>query len=359
MNKNASYQWGIFCSFASAFLWSTTFIGGRWLLKDRSIDPVSLSVIRFGIGGILLFIFGCLFFRRRLFNIRLKDFLMLAWLSLWGIGGMSVFLFVGQTHTSAINTSMIIALSPILTMLLGTFAGKRFNAFMACGMLISLTGCLLVLGVITKSGFAYENGNIFGDSMVFISAVCWAVYAVFSGKTVERLGGYSATTWGMLIGFAELLIVWALCPWELTIPGMTQHGHWGVVLYIAVFPTAIAFFAWYEAMDRISLPLLNIMQYLTPLFTVLLAFLFFGETMNLLNIAGAIMVVGGVMIASSLDYSRDVNNPPLRRRDLVARQRETWRCPACAALPRRGSRRLFADQRRTSRLFPKSLGKSD
>ena len=300
MNSKASYQWGVFCSFASAFLWSTTFIGGRWLLKDRSIDPVSLSVIRFGVGGILLFLFGCVFFRQRLFNIKLKDFLMLAWLSLWGIGGMSVFLFVGQIHTSAINTSMIIALSPILTMLLGIFAGKRLNALMAGGMLISLTGCLLVLGVITQSGFAYKSGNILGDSMVFCSAACWAVYAVFSGKTVERLGGYTATTWGMLIGFAELLIVRLLWPWELTVPGAAQHGHWGAVLYIAVFPTAIAFFAWYEAMARINLSLLNIMQYLTPLCTVLLAFLFFGETMTMLNIAGAFMVLAGVMLASGI-----------------------------------------------------------
>ncbi|MFA6102953.1 MAG: DMT family transporter [Victivallaceae bacterium] len=297
MNKNASYQWGVFCAFASAFLWSTTFIGGRWLLKDRSIDPVSLSVIRFGIGGMLLFFYGCLFCRHQLFNIKLKDILALTWLSLFGIVGMSVFLFVGQIHTSAINTSMIMALSPILTMLLGTFAGKRINAFMACGMLISLTGCLLVLGVITQSGFAYKSGNIPGDSMVFCSAACWSVYAVFSGKTVERLGGYTATTWGILIGFAELLIVWALWPWQLTIPGAAQPEHWAAVLYIAVFPTAIAFFAWYEAMARIKLSLLNIMQYLTPLFTVLLAFLLFGETMSPLNIIGAFMVLAGVMLA--------------------------------------------------------------
>ena len=300
MNKKTSYQWGVFCSFACAFLWSTTFIGGRWLLKDNSIDPVSLSVIRFGIGGMLLFLFGCLFFRQRLFNVKLKDFLMLAWLSLWGIVGMSIFLFVGQRHTSAINTSMIIALSPILTMLLGTITGKRLNVFVICGMLISLTGCLLVLGVITQSGVAYKSGNGFGDLMVFSSGACWAVYAVFSGKTVERLGGYTATTWGMLIGFAELLIVLILWPYPPVIPAMTQTAHWQVVLYIAVFPTAIAFFAWYEAMDIINLSLLNIMQYLTPLFTVLLAFLFFGETMSLLNIAGAVMVLIGVMLASGV-----------------------------------------------------------
>jgi len=307
MNEKTSYQWGIFCSFASAFLWSTTFIGGRWLLKDRSIDPVSLSVIRFGIGGILLFAFGCFFFRHKLFNIRLKDILALTWLSLFGIGGMSVFLFVGQIYTSAINTSMIIALSPILTMLLGTIAGKRLNALMVCGMLISLTGCLLVLGIITNSGIAYKNGNFFGDLMIFSSSACWSIYAVFSGKTVERLGGYTATTWGMLIGFAELLIVRALWTWPLIMPGSAQPGHWAAVLYIAVFPTAIAFFAWYEAMARIKLSLLNIMQYLTPLFTVLLAFLLFGETMNLLNIAGAAMILTGVMFSSGISRLRNWN----------------------------------------------------
>ncbi|MFA7232137.1 MAG: DMT family transporter [Victivallaceae bacterium] len=303
MNPNTSYRWGVSCSFASAFLWSTTFISGRWLLKDYSIDPVSLSVIRFGIGGVLLFIFGCLFFRHKLFNISIKDILALAWLSLWGIGGMSVFLFVGQIHTSAINTSMIIALSPLLTMLLGMFAGKRINIFMFCGMLISLTGCLLVLGVINRTGIVYNNGNITGDLMVFCSATCWAVYAVFSGKTVKRLGGYTATTWGMLIGFAELLIVRAVWPWELVIPNAAQTGLWSAILYIAIFPTAIAFFAWYEAMDRINLSLLNIMQYLTPLFTAILALLFFGETMSLLNIIGAVMVMAGVMLASGISFN--------------------------------------------------------
>ena len=248
----------------------------------------------------LLFFAGCLFCRHQLFNIKLKDILALTWLSLFGIVGMSVFLFVGQIHTSAINTSMIIALSPILTMLLGTITGKRLNVFMVCGMLISLTGCLLVLGVITRSGIAYKSGNLFGDLIIFSSAVCWSVYAVFSGKTVERLGGYTATTWGMLIGFAELLIVRALWPWPLIMPGTAQPGHWAAVLYIAVFPTAIAFFAWYEAMARIKLSLLNIMQYLTPLFTVLLAFLLFGETMNLLNIVGAVMILTGVMFSSGI-----------------------------------------------------------
>jgi drug/metabolite transporter (DMT)-like permease len=71
-----------------------------------------------------------------------------------------------------------------------------------------------------------------------------------------------------------------------------------VILYLAVFPTAVAFFAWYEAMDKIELSLLNVMQYLTPVFTVALAWMLLGESFNLLNALGMIFVVGGVLLTS-------------------------------------------------------------
>lgn len=74
--------------------------------------------------------------------------------------------------------------------------------------------------------------------------------------------------------------------------------HWNVIIYLAVFPTAVAFFAWYEAMDKIELSLLNVMQYLTPGFSVALAWMLLNETFNLLNAIGMLFVVGGVVLTS-------------------------------------------------------------
>ena len=110
---SSEFNKGFFWSFTSAFLWSTTFICARYLMRDRVIDPVSLSFIRFFAGGILLFLYGFLFFRARLFTVKSRDLPFLAFLAIFGVVGMSVLLFFGQQTTTAINTSMIMTCSSV------------------------------------------------------------------------------------------------------------------------------------------------------------------------------------------------------------------------------------------------------
>jgi len=293
-NNYSSYKLGLFLSFSSAFLWSTTFIAAKNLMKEQQIDPFSLSLIRFALGGIILFILGAVFLKDKIFAITVKDLLQLTFLSLTGIVGMSLFLFMGQKSTSAINTSIIMATAPVLTLFIGTFIGEKLLGNKIAGMIICLLGCALAINVITANGIQYHSDSLNGDLLVLLSAICWAIYSVFSVPIVKRLGGFAATTWAMLLGSVVLLIIELFLPQQSQLPD-TAHG-WSLVIYIAVFPTALAFFAWYEAMNKIELSLLNVMQYLSPIFTIILAMLLLGETINILNIGGIILVIIGIAI---------------------------------------------------------------
>lgn len=290
----SSHQVGVLWSFTSATLWSTTFVGARILMRDRCLDPLSLSLARFMIGGIILFILGCIFFRRKILSICVKDILRLALLALMGMVGMSLFLFMGQESTTAINSSMIIALTPVLILFIGVFIGEALTLKQIVCIFTSLFGCALVIDVITLDGIQYRGNAIRGDLLVLLSALCWALYSVFSKPIVKRLGGYSATTWAVLLGAFELLIIRFLIPANYYLP--TNPTGWGLVIYIAIFPTAIAFFAWYEAMNRIELSLLNIMQYLTPVFTIFISCLLLNETLTILNLFGVLIVLLGVAV---------------------------------------------------------------
>ena len=294
--SRADYRKGVFWSFSSAFLWSTTFICARYLMRDRLIDPVSLSFIRFFAGGILLFVFGLFFFRARLFSVKAKDLPYLAFLAIFGMVGMSVFVFFGQQSTTAINGSMIIQLNPVVIFFLGLLIGERASLIQFIGILISLAGCLFVVNVINMHGFIYDFNHLSGDLMVFASACCWAIYSVLGKKSVKRFGGYAVTTWTMLFGALELLVMLMIMPGEIVVPDAISA--WSVIAYLAVFPTAVAFFAWFEAMDKIELSLLNVMQYLAPAFTVVLAWLLLGERISLLNSFGIILVIAGVVLTS-------------------------------------------------------------
>ena len=76
--------------------------------------------------------------------------------------------------------------------------------------------------------------------------------------------------------------------------------------YLAVFPTALGFYAWNAAMGRISLNLVTIMQYLTPIMTILMAWALLGETLSLFEIFGAVLVIALAMTGAFRITSTDV-----------------------------------------------------
>lgn len=282
--------WAVLCN----CLWSTTFIGARHLMEKRAIDPVSLALIRFAIGGSLLFLVGLGIHKSRIYRVSLKDLITLSGLAALGFVGMSVFLFWGQEHTTAINSALVLQVNPIIVMLLGMLRGHRITRRQGFGVLIAMAGCLLVVNVITSRGVNYDPRGARGDLLVLLSASCWAVYAVLGKNIVTRLGGYVATTWTMLLGSLELFII-RLAMGPPTLPGAAV-GDWGVILYIVLFPTVLGFYAWYEAWGRIELALLNVAQYLTPLCAMILAVVLLGERVTVANGLGAVAILFGVFL---------------------------------------------------------------
>ena len=289
-----SYRVGVFWSFLSAFLWSTTFVTARFLLGGGRTDAVTLSALRFIIGGVILFGLGMLASRRALLSVRPFDLLKLAVLGLIGIAGMSLFLFIGQRTTTAINGSMIMQLNPILILAGGMLTGQRIRLLQVLALGISLLGCLLVLDVVTLRGISYRADHLTGDLFVLASACCWAIYSVAANVIVQRLGAYVTTTWAMVFGAAEILLLWPILPVAGIWPGGALS--WATIAYLAIFPTAVAFFAWCEAMRRIEMSLINVMQYLTPVFTIALALLLLGERLTWLNGVGVLLVLSGVLL---------------------------------------------------------------
>lgn len=285
---------GVFWSLTSAFLWATTFVTVKPLLSEGRVDPITLSLLRFSLGGAALLALGLLTRRPGLLSISRRDFLDLLVLGFFGMLGMSALLFWGQQTTTAVNASMIMQTSPLLILLGGLFIGQKIGKIQALGMLTSLTGCLLVVEVLTPRGFRFQGGHLGGDLLVLGGASCWAIYSLLGKPVVARLGGFKTTTWAMIFGAGLLLVLRLIAPVPFMPPGGLNG--WAPVLYLAFLPTAVAFFAWYEAMNLIPLPLLNVMQYLTPAFTLFLAWFLLGEWLAPVQWAGIGLILGGVVL---------------------------------------------------------------
>jgi len=294
--EKANFRKGLFWALLNSFLWGTTFICSRYLMKSGSVDAITVSLIRFSIGSGILFLLGIVFYRDKIFKVKVKDLLDLALLGALGVAAVSVLIFAGQKSATAINSALVIELNPIMILFLGLWTGEKIRKFQYIGIGLGLLGCLVAIGIIKPTGINIETHHITGELILLIAGLCWACYTVFSKKITKRLGAFVAITWIMLAAAVELLIVRLFVPYDYITPQGTET--WMVILYLSIFPTAIAYFAWSEALTKIKLSLLNITQYLTPVFTIILAWILLNESMSLLSVIGACMVLGGVALTA-------------------------------------------------------------
>ena len=301
--QNANFRVGMFWAMLNSFLWGTTYICARYLMKNNCVDPLTICMTRFAIGSVILFLLGVVFYRDKIFKISKKDILKLALLGALGIGGMNLLMFSGQRYTSAINAVLVLQLSPIMILFLGVFFGEKINKFQYIGTFIGLIGCLLAIGIISEKGFRILPEHVNGDLLLLIAAAMWALYVVLSKKITEKLGAYVTITWMMIAVAIELIIAKFVFPHNCIIP--TEKDTWMIIIYLSIFPTAVAYFAWSEAMTKIKLSLLNITQYMTPIFTIILAWILLDESMSTLSIIGACMVLGGVALTAKGDETKN------------------------------------------------------
>ncbi len=288
----SSLNKGFFWAAVSVFAWGTLFPVGRLLIGEGRIDPASLGMFRFGIAGAVMLAAGAAVKGvRAMLPPARRDWVELALLGFVGAGLMSLFLFAAQRTIPSINASMLDALSPLLIFLLTVAAGKRFTLFQSAGFLAGFAGCLLVLKVLDGGGFHIDSLAP-GDLLILCGALCWALYTIFARGAVVRLGGYRVTVWSMLfgallLGGIRLGFAGAVMP--------SEWGGWGLVVYTALVPSALAFLGWNQAQKSISLGLLALTAYAIPLASALFALLLLGETLTLWQLAGAVIVTGAVL----------------------------------------------------------------
>ena len=138
------------------------------------------------------------------------------WLGVLGLGFSGYYLasfldFAGLAFISASLERLILYLNPTLVLLLGLVLYRRkSSARQLLGMAISYAGVALVFGheiAIQTSG---QRAAAWGALLVFLSAVCYAVYLVYSGELVRRLGALRlvglATSVACLFCIAQFLL---------------------------------------------------------------------------------------------------------------------------------------------------------
>ncbi len=223
-----------------------------------------------------------------------KDWLGVLWLGFTGYYLASFLDFAGLAYISASLERLILYLNPTLVLLLGlVLYRRRITTPQIMGMAISYSGVVLVFGhEITLLG----PEAAWGALLVFLSAVSYALYLVYSGEMVKRLGALRlvglATTVACLCCILQFLL---LRPLSAAV--VAPEVIWLSVLN-ATLCTAAPVLMVMMAIERIGASMAAQTGMVGPMSTILMGVLILGEPFTAWVAAGTVLVIAGIFVFS-------------------------------------------------------------
>ncbi|MEV0091587.1 DMT family transporter [Streptomyces sp. NPDC050738] len=270
-------------------VWSGSFVASRAL--HDSVPPVQAAFWRWIVALVAVAPFAARSAWRQRALIR-RHFGFIALASLLGVTVYNTLVNQAGLSTSAGNMGMIMAASPVLMAVIERFGGQRLGARRTTGMLIACTGVILLVG---KGSFTPDFST--GDLWMLAAACCFASYSALLRRKPAELSGPAFLFTTFVLGALMLLPAYVI---SLTAQGgfAPTTGTVGPLLYVGVFSSALAFFAWNKAIATIGAARAGVVYYLQPVCVALLSYPLLGESTGPLQLTCMALILGGVTLGA-------------------------------------------------------------
>ncbi|MEO8387130.1 DMT family transporter [Polaromonas sp.] len=221
-----------------------------------------------------------------------KDWLGVLWLGVTGYYLASFLDFAGLAFISASLERLILYLNPTIVLLLGLVMYKRrVSAPQIIGMAISYCGVVLVFGhEITLQG----ADAAWGALLVFLSAVSYALYLVYSGEMVRRLGALRLVGLATTVACLCCLLQFVLLR-PMSAAAVAPEVIW-LSLLNATLCTAVPVLMVMMAIERIGAGMAAQTGMVGPMSTILMGVLILGEPFTAWVATGTVLVIAGIFV---------------------------------------------------------------
>ena len=280
--------------FIAAVLFGGSVVATRVAVQD--VPPLSLAVLRFGLGGLLLGM--CLLFgARRLLRVRRRD---LPYLALLGTLLFAVFPLTfntGLRFTEASRGSLMLATAPVWSAMLARAARREdLKPHQVVGLVLSLAG---VTVAVAERGLHWEGNTraLAGDGLLLVAAVCAAMYGVLVKRAYDRYTPLTVTAYGMLIGTLVLLPA-ALTEGLLPATGQLNGRTLSLVLFLGVLGGALGWYLNAFALSKLTPTQVAVYINLNPLTAMVLGAALLNEQVTGSLVAGFAVVLTGVVLVN-------------------------------------------------------------
>jgi len=271
-------------------IWGTNYTVVKEALG--TIPPLAFMSLRFAIAAVAM---GALLWAVEGWKpLSRKVFLKLTALGLVGNTLYQLCFILGLAHTTAANSGLLTAVTPVLVATLGALLGvERLTRPLVTGLSLAVVGMLLV---VAARGPELGVATWLGDGLILTGSLCWAVYTVGIKSVGTEVSALRITAITMLMGAPGVILAGVPAVMALE-PASVGFNAWAGVVYSALVPLVLSYFIWGRTVQKVGSSRAALYNTGIPVVAALTAWAVRGERPTLLQALGAALILAGVLLS--------------------------------------------------------------
>ncbi|MDX9916637.1 MAG: DMT family transporter [Gudongella sp.] len=222
-------------------------------------------------------------------------------LALTGLLGITIYFIFennGVLRITSNDASIIIATMPIGAAIAERFfLGKKISAVSLLAIVASIVGIFIIIGG------KLEGGSASGYLFMAGSIVSFAIFMVITKPLFKHYSDIAVTFYQVVfgtIGFIPFLWMEKV-RWDLLDGTILFH-----FLFLAIGCSAIANYMYIFALNNLSVATTAIFMNLVPVFTFIFSYFIFGDTLSVVQLTGAAIVIASVTVVTLQDSKKQL-----------------------------------------------------
>ena len=275
-----------------------TFIGSMLIFGTigvlRRYIPLSSALLAFTrgiLGG--LFLFGFVKIRKKsAAKLARRDLIRLLITGAL-IGVNWILLFEAYNHTTVAVATLCYYMEPTIVVLLSPLVFReRLTAKKGLCAAVSIIGMVLVSGVIGNGGV--QSGD-FRGILLGLGAALFYSAVVIMNKKIPEIDAFQRTN-VLLLSAGAVMLPYLLLTNGFNVKGVSPLSVL-LLLVLGIVHTGIAYTMYFGSMDGMKVQTIAVLSYIDPVSALFLSALFLKEPLSILNIVGAVMIIGSAMVS--------------------------------------------------------------
>ena len=292
--SNKNYLAYLFLVLAT-LCWSGNFIVGKFATLYE-IPPLTLNVFRWISVWFILVPFTYKEIFENLPYIR-KNWLVISFMGVITISTFNSVVYFALNYTQVINAVLMLAAIPAATIVLSSLMKiEETNIFQLLGLVLSIIGI----------GSIISNGNIQkiialdfnkGDIWMLVCVITWSLYSTLLKKNNFKFSQFTLIQLMVSVGIL-FLIPQFFYEKSIGLELNFNKDFYLILIYVAIFPAIAAYYFWQKGVAIIGPNRASMFIQLMPLFSAIMAIIFFEEIFELYHFVGAIFILSGIYLSN-------------------------------------------------------------